>query len=235
MDNNEIGAVMEKELRIKCLVLDHDDTVVKSTPEINYPSFKKALSVLRPNEELSFERFTELNFVHGFEDLCFKYFGFSEEEMNFQLKCWHEASENIPHAYEGLAEVLHAYVRNGGRICVSTQSLAKRVLRDYREAGLPKPDLIFDWECEWKKPNPYALEEVMRIYDLKPDEVLMVDDLKTGYLMAQACGVPFACAGWSDNQIPMIREFMKKNSDYYLETVSALEKLLYLDRQDEVI
>jgi len=219
---------MNRDLRIKCLVLDHDDTVVKSTPEINYPSFKKALAVLRPEEELSFERFTELNFVHGFEDLCYKYFGFSEAEMNFQLECWREGSETIPHAYEGLAEVLHEYARNGGRICVSTQSLAMRVERDYQAAGMPKPDMIFDWECERKKPDPYALEEVMRIYGLRPEEVLMVDDLKTGYTMARVCGVPFACAGWSDNQIPLIREFMKQNSDYYLERVEDLEKLLYV-------
>lgn len=218
---------MGRDLRVKCLVLDHDDTAVKSTPEINYPSFKKALSVLRPEEELSFRRFTELNFVHGFEDLCYKYYGFGEAEMNFQLECWREASETIPHAYEGLAEVLHEYVRNGGKICVSTQSLAMRVQRDYREAGMPEPDMIFDWECERKKPDPYALEEVMRIYGLQSEEVLMVDDLKTGYTMANACGVPFACAGWSDNQIPMIREFMKQNSDYYLERVEDLEQLLY--------
>lgn len=218
---------MDRKLRIKCLVLDHDDTVVKSTPEINYPSFKKALSVLRPKEELSFERFTELNFTYGFEALCLEHFGFSEEEMQFQLECWREGSERIPHAYEGLSEVLHEYVRNGGKICVSTQSLTMRVQRDYNAANLPEPDMIFDWECEYRKPHPYALQEVMRIYGLKPDEVLMVDDLKTGYIMAKACGVPFACAGWSDNQIPMIREFMKQNSDYYLDNIGALEMLLY--------
>lgn len=219
---------MNRRLRVKCLVLDHDDTTVKSTPEINYPSFKKALAVLRPDVELTFELFTELNFLHGFEDLCYKYFGFSEEEMAFQLECWREGSETVPHAYEGLAEVLHEYVRNGGRICVSTQSLAMRVQRDYRAADMPQPDIIFDWECERKKPDPYALEEVMRIYGLRSEEVLMVDDLKTGYTMAKACNVPFACAGWSDNQILMIREFMKQKSDYYLEDVTDLEKLLYV-------
>ena len=219
---------MNRKLKVKCLVLDHDDTVVKSTPEINYPSFKKALEILRPEVDLSFERFTELNFIHGFEDLCYKYFKFSEEEMELQMECWREGSEQIPHAYESLSEVLWEYVRNGGKIAVSTQSLAMRVLRDYEAANLPKPDLIFDWECEHKKPHPFALQEVMRIYHLKAEELLMVDDLKTGYLMAKACRVPFACAGWSDNQIPMIREFMKKNSDYYLETVMALEELLYI-------
>lgn len=218
---------MGRKLRVKCLVLDHDDTVVKSTPEINYPSFKKALAMLRPEVDLSFELFTELNFVHGFEELCYEYFGFSEEEMQFQLKCWREASEHVAHAYEGFSVVLWEYVRNGGKICVSTQSLAMRVLRDYDAAGLPKPDMIFDWECEYKKPHPFALQEAMRIYGLEPEELLMVDDLKTGYLMAKACGVPFACAGWSDNQIPLIREFMKKNSDYYLESTAALEELLY--------
>lgn len=39
---------MGRKLKVKCLVLDHDDTVVKSTPEINYPSFKNALAQLRP-------------------------------------------------------------------------------------------------------------------------------------------------------------------------------------------
>lgn len=219
---------MSRELRIKCLVLDHDDTVVRSTPEINYPSFKRALSVLRPQEELSFERFTELNFVHGFEALCFEYFGFSKSEMDFQLGCWREASEQIPHAYEGLDKVLWEYVENGGRICVSTQSLAERVQRDYQAANLPKPELIFDWECDYRKPDPYALGEVMRIYGLKPEEVLMIDDLKTGYDMANAVGVPFACAGWSDNQIPLIREFMKQYSTHYLERVEDLTAILYV-------
>ena len=138
-----------------------------------------------------------------------------------------EGSEIVPSAYEGLADVLQEYVGNRGKICVSTQSLAMRVRRDYLAAGMPEPDMIFDWECERKKPDPYALEEVMRVYDLKPEEVLMVDDLKTGYIMAKSVGVPFACAGWSDNQIPMIREFMKQNSDYYLSQVRELEKLLY--------
>ncbi|HOK48860.1 MAG TPA: hydrolase, partial [Sedimentibacter sp.] len=30
-------------MKYKCLVLDHDDTAVKSTPDIHYPSFVKAL------------------------------------------------------------------------------------------------------------------------------------------------------------------------------------------------
>ena len=32
----------QRELRVRCLVLDHDDTVVKSTPEINFPAFENS-------------------------------------------------------------------------------------------------------------------------------------------------------------------------------------------------
>lgn len=32
-------AQKNRTLKVKCLILDHDDTVVKSTPEINFPAF----------------------------------------------------------------------------------------------------------------------------------------------------------------------------------------------------
>lgn len=62
----------------------------------------------------------------------------------------------------------------------------------------------------------------------------MVDDLKPGYDMARACGVPFACAGWSDNQIPVVREYMRKYCDYYLWTTGELERVLYEEMESVV-
>ena len=196
----------QRELRVRCLVLDHDDTVVKSTPEINFPAFLRSLKDLR-GTTMSYEQFVE------------------ETE-------WERAAAvTIPAVYEGLPEILHTYMENGGKICVSSHSMRKTILRDYEAAGLPTPELIFDWACPEgkRKPHPYALQETMRILNLKPEELLMVDDLKPGYDMAKACGVPFACAGWSDNQIPVVREYMQKYCDYYLKTTAELEKILYKD------
>lgn len=220
---------MNRNLRIKCLVLDHDDTAVMSTPQINYPSFKKALTVLRPKMELSYEQFIEWNFNPGFSKLCSDILGFSAEEMAYQEKCWKTSmAASIPQMYAGLPKILQTYTENGGIVCVASHSLKKNIERDYQAAGVPLPQLVFDWECERKKPDPFALEEVMRIYNLKPHEVLMVDDLKPGCDMAKAAGVPFAFAGWSDNRsISAICSFMKEHSDYYLEKVEELEALLY--------
>ena len=54
----------------------------------------------------------------------------------------------------------------------------------------------------------------------------MVDDLKPGYDMAKAAGVPFAAAGWS-NDIPQIETFMRANCGLYFKTVNELHKYLF--------
>jgi phosphoglycolate phosphatase/pyrophosphatase PpaX len=66
----------------------------------------------------------------------------------------------------------------------------------------------------------------MRRYNLSPDEILMVDDLKPGYDMARGAGVPFAAATWAYD-VPEIAAFMREHCDYYLSSVDDLKKLLF--------
>ena len=53
----------------------------------------------------------------------------------------------------------------------------------------------------------------------------MIDDLKPGFDMAEACGVDFAAVGWS-NDIPEIERFMRRNSRLYFKTVAELSAFL---------
>mgnify|MGYP001085603750 CR=1 FL=1 len=69
------------------------------------------------------------------------------------------------------------------------------------------------------------LERIMERFVLRPEELLVVDDLKPGHDMARAAGVPFAAAGWA-NDIPEIEQFMRKNCDHYCKQVSDLARLL---------
>ena len=66
----------------------------------------------------------------------------------------------------------------------------------------------------------------MKTYDLKPCELLVVDDLKPGYDMAKDAGVPFAAAGWANN-IPQIETYMRKHCDLYFKTVEELRVYLF--------
>ena len=109
-----------------------------------------------------------------------------------------------------------------------SHSFRENILRDYARNGLPEPDLIFGWEMppEQRKPSPWPLQEVLKQLSLEPEEALVIDDLKPGYDMARACGVPFAAAGWA-NDIPEIERFMRQNSNLYFKKVSELESYLF--------
>lgn len=216
-------------LNYRCLVLDHDDTVVRSEETVNYPSFLEALKVLCPGRTITREEFTRWCFSPGFSALCSDYIGLTPEEIDVQYDMWRSyVATHIPPPYDGLRPILTRWKQEGGLLCVSSHSARENILRDYRLHFDLEPDQIFDWDLgeDRRKPSPYALQEIMRLYDLRPDELLMVDDLKPGYDMAHACGVPFACAGWSHDD-PEIRAFLRRFSDFYLKTVQELEPLLF--------
>lgn len=218
-------------LKYRCLVLDHDDTVVKSTPEIHFPVFKKTLAKLRPGFELTLEDFIGYCFHPGFNDFCCDILKFTEQEMDYQVSAWKEyVSRHTPAVYEGMERIIRTQKEQDGAICVVSHSHSENILRDYKENALAEPDMVFGWELgeDKRKPNPYPLRQIMQSLNLQPEELLMVDDLKPGYDMACSCGVDFACAGWSNN-IPVIRDYMRSNCRNYFASVKELEEFLFAE------
>lgn len=214
---------MEKYMKYKCLILDHDDTAVKSTPSIHYPSFVDALKFLRPEiEMISIKEFVQYCFDPGFSALCKDILKFSESEQEYQYNIWMTyVNENSPEFYQDFPELIKEYKKLGGIICVVSHSESENIIRDYALHcdGLV-PDLIFGWDMEEdkRKPNPYPIIEIMKRFNLNNKEVLVMDDSKPGLTMARSCNVEFAAAGWS-HTLPEIEEYMRNNSDYYFSTV----------------
>ena len=68
--------------------------------------------------------------------------------------------------------------------------------------------------------------EEMEKYGLNSREIIMIDDLKPGYDMAKKCEIDFAAAGWA-YELSEIKDFMRKYSDFYLEDVKSLSKLIF--------
>lgn len=218
-------------MKYKCLVLDHDDTIVDSTVSIHYPAFLQFLDKINKNKLITLSDYFEYSFDPGFYDFCMKIMGFTEEEMELQLKEWNQyVSCHIPHVYEGMKEILWKFKEMGGYICVSSHSLKNNILRDYRENGLPVPDFVFGWDEEpnHRKPSPYALCQIMEKLHLNHKDLVMIDDLKPGKDMADCCGVDFIGAGWA-HSIYSIQTYMKENCDHYFETVEELGKYLFDD------
>ena len=216
-------------LKYPCLVLDHDDTTVNSTATLHYPAFTAFMKIHRPEIKMTLEEYFRYNFHPGvvpfFRDIC----GLNEAEMKEEESFWKEfVRHRVPEAYLGIREIIDEQKKRGGKVCVISHSFSENIRRDYRENGLPEPDLIFGWESppEQRKPSVWPLEQIMDTFGFQPEDLLAVDDLKPGYDMARAAGVPFAAAGWA-NDIEEIEQFMRKNCGLYFKTVSALRDYLF--------
>jgi phosphoglycolate phosphatase/pyrophosphatase PpaX len=218
-------------MKYKCLVLDHDDTVVNSTATIHYPCFVEYLEKFRPHlaKNYTLESYFIKNFHPGILSLLRDEVGLSPEEVLHEEKYWSEyVKSHIPTAYDGIGEIIAEFRRRGGIIAVDSHSYSEYIIRDYKHNGLPSPDVIYGWDLpkEKRKPAPDTLLELMENYSLSPSEILVVDDLKPGYDMARSAGAYFAAAGWAYD-VREISEFMKKNCDFYLDKVEKLGSLLF--------
>ena len=218
-----------KNMKYKCLVLDHDDTTVNSTPCIHYPAFLKILEEIRPGKYFSQDEFLSFNLDPGLGKFYTDQLGFTAEEMRLEWKIWREyVSSVIPPFFPEMPELIKRYRDAGGTLCVVSHSFPEFIRRDYRAANVREPDLIYGWDEDRSKckPNPWPLEEIMRITGYAPEDLLMVDDLKAGLEMAHRCGAAFAACFWSYD-VPVIREYMKDNADYCLNSVGDLKELLF--------
>ncbi len=217
-------------LKVKCLILDHDDTVVNSTKSIHYPAFLKTLSVLRPDQsDLSQDMFVRYCYDLGFEGLCNIIFKFTPEEMLIEYEIWKSFTHSvIPDIFNGMKELILKYEELGGYIVVVSHSESIEITRDYLHHFGLKPDLIYGWELgeAKRKPHPYPLIDTMEKLLIKNSDCLMIDDMRFGQIMSEQCEVPFACAGWSISD-DFIAEEMKRSSKLYFSTVEELSAYLF--------
>lgn len=217
--------------KYKCLVLDHDDTVVNSTSTIHYPCFVEFLKLRKPAlaDRYTLSDYFRKNFDPGVTEFFRDEVGLSPEEFREEEAFWGEyVKRHIPSAFPGMKEVIREFRAGGGKIAVDSHSYSYYIERDYRENGLPMPDIVYGWDLppEERKPSPYTLFDLMRRFSLSPEEILVIDDLKPGYDMARAAGVDFAAAGWAYD-VPEIEDFMRQNCDYYFKTVAECRRALF--------
>ena len=217
-------------LKYPCLVLDHDDTVVQSEATVNYPFFVEYLKQYHPGATLSLHEYIDGCFHPGYVEMCRQKFGFSDEELAFEYASWKEyIRSHIPAPYDGIEKIIRKQKAYGGMICVISQSSEMNIERDYRTHFGVQPDEIFGWDSapEHRKPSPWALQQIMAKYNLMPQEILVVDDMKTGVHMARAGGCPVAFSGWGRVDFPVITAEMTALCDFAFSSIESLEKFLF--------
>ena len=217
-------------LKYPCLVLDHDDTVVQSEKTIGYPCFCQTLRRLRPEVTLTFEDYVMGCHNLGFVAMCREKWSFTDEELQEEYQDWMDyVSENEPAIFPGIDRIIQRQREEGGLICVVSHSSSKNISRAYDVHFGMQPDVIYgcDLPKDQQKPSPFPLEDIMMRYHLKPEELLVVDDMKLAWKMAHPLGVPTAFAAWSKLEFPEMMDEMRSLCDFTFETTESLEKFLF--------
>ncbi len=220
----------ERMLKYKCLVLDHDDTVVQTEKTIGYPYFCYILDQFRPGEMISFSDYVHDCHNYGFAEMCRRRWQFTAAEQKAEYEGWMDyVITHIPEIFPGIADVIRRQKEEGGLVCVVSHSSVTNITRDYQVHFGIQPDAIYGWDYpeHQRKPNPFPLEDIMRRYSLKPEDLLVVDDMKLAWYMAQPVGVEIAFAAWGKQEFPELAKEMRNICDFSFDSAKDLEKFLF--------
>ena len=217
-------------LKYPCLVLDHDDTVVQSEATINYPYFCYILDQFRPGAKITLQEYTEGCYHLGFVEMCKEKYNFCDEELNEEYLGWKEyIKSHIPSPFPGIKDIIMRQKAAGGLVCVVSHSTEETITRDYQAHFGLQPDEIYGWDFpeHQRKPNPYPLFQIMNKYHLSPTDILVVDDMKPAWEMAQKANVQIAFAGWGRQNYPEIMDEMTELCNYAFHHTKDLSNFLF--------
>ena len=217
-------------LKFPCLVLDHDDTVVQTEKTLGYPYFCYILDQFRPGQTISFHDYVHDCHELGFSEMCRKRWQFTQEEQKEEYRGWMEyVMTHIPEVFSGIGDVIRRQKEAGALVCVVSHSSQKNITRDYAHHFAIAPDAIYGWDLpeDQRKPNPYPLLDIMERYQLSPKDILVVDDMKLAWKMANPLGVPIAFAAWGKEEFPELSNEMRQLCDFTFESPEKLEEFLF--------
>ena len=216
----------------RCLVLDHDDTVVDSSPVIHYAAHVESLHVLRPGlAPVDLDGWFLKNFDPGIGRYLQEELGLSDDEMTTEYSIWRRyATSIVPRFFPGILETLRDFRAARGTIVVVSHSESDVIRSHYAGAGAPPeamPDAVYGWDSGEgrRKPEPWPVDDLRARFGFDPHEVLVLDDLKPGVEMARAAGVPVAAAGWAHRLAP-IERYMREHCLAYFESVADFREFL---------
>lgn len=215
-------------MKYKCILIDHDDTVAPTSEYIHFPSFKNSLEKLGFKEVITFEEYINYSYDPGFENLMTDILKLNEEKIKFIFDEWNKNTiGQIGIFYEEIKNFLIEFIQKDGIIGVVTHSRKDRIEKDYMYNLKFIPEDIYSWELgkDMRKPSIYPIENIKQKYGLSNEEILVIDDLKPGLIMAKNGKVDFLWAGWAYKNPCFLNE-MIKNSTYFATNFYDFEKIV---------
>ncbi|ELP85671.1 hypothetical protein EIN_409900 [Entamoeba invadens IP1] len=219
-------------------MLDHDDTSVDSTPHIHYPCYLQFMKNHPHDAILSYNEWFKMLWHEGLFNYYRKELKMTEDQVkeavddSRQYGLTHESAKFFP----GFIPLLKAFKARGGILVVVSFSSAENINKHYNEQtkGEILPDFVYDWKHdapEQCKPFPYPVFDVMKRYNLKKEDILVVDDMLPGLTMARKAGVKCAGAVYGKGH-EVLQTELSEASDYLCASVEDLQRLVITEKEE---
>ncbi|WP_028974756.1 HAD family hydrolase [Spirochaeta cellobiosiphila] len=220
-------------LKYKAILIDHDDTAVDSTPHIHYLAHIEQMKRFNREEQiLSLDEWFQINYSPGlrpYYDNILKLT--AQEEAQFH-EVWREFTTKLnPPFFPGILNTLSEARQLGAKIIVVSHSEEDIITRHYKvQQDIPGflPDMIIGWtgDRSKNKPYPWPVEKIEQEFLIDRNEMIIIDDLKPGIVMAQTTGIDSFGVGWS-HKIPELMEDMHTSATYYGQSIEELRSVLF--------
>ncbi len=215
--------------RFRCIIADHDDTNVDSTPNIHHPIYLELMSEVRPNIiPLDLRGFRGVNNNGGILEHYRNDLEFDEEMLEYAIDFWksHDLRNLQPPFYEGILEMFDEYRSKGGMIAISSHSDERRIREHFENSASFVPEEIFssDLPKEMNKPSTYPIDYIVNNYGIRPEEIAVIDDMLPGHEMARKAGSYRLGAGWG-----IYDEMIEANVDSYFNRVEDCRDFIMND------
>jgi len=217
-------------MKYRCLILDHDDTAVNSTSHLHYPAHIEVMKELRPGKvPISLEDWMLKNFSPGIMEYMVDELRLTPAEVNREYEIWQEyiAGKQVAF-FPGFIDLLKDYHNAGGILTVVSHSIKEKILEDYASVGAKNLiQAVYGWDHDKskRKPSPYPVLQILEEFQLNPEEVLIIDDLRPAISMAKEAGVAIGAAGWGII-VPEIFNYMKEHSDFFFKSIDDVRDFL---------
>ena len=220
------------QLKYKCIVIDHDDTAFDSTPVAHYPAYlrfcEKFMKEKEGYEILTLQGWYRMLWDWQFEEYLTEGMKLSPEEQKIEYQMWREYTTQChPKPFPGFLEMLREYKEKGGIIVVCSHSHAEDVIRHYKEYDFEVDDVYggVRGKPELCKPFTYPIDQVKMKFNLKNEDICVIDDLSPGFQMAKNANVDAIGVLYGEGH-ELIEKDIKDMCKYIFHTVKELHDFL---------
>lgn len=221
-----------KTLKKKCIIFDHDDTLIDSQLTVHYPIFLETLDLLRPEVEYpSFSEFVTQSNMYGFEGYIKSMYHFNEKEVKIEIDLWRKkVKQSNADVFKEVADVIDEFVKSNGILIVYSYSESDMIVKDYKRIFdfTPHEIIGFDNHKHLQKPNRLPILHMMAKYNLTSNECVLIDDMPLLMETAKRLNMDMIGANWAKGSQYL---WNKKHHDHVImcHDATCLSNQLFMD------